>query len=388
MQNGPMRILAVVVVMSLFGCASAGPTRDPKAFFTRVDLPRWQRLGVDPTFLSQALATATSMSQFFDDVWVQRWLDEGARLEAIAVELEGKNDPGAGKAWADAARYYIVAHYPNPKTPLKKKAFDASIRAASKGMALGGIAFDPIDFDAPMGKLHVTRSKPLNDGVKRPVIIVSGGLDGYKEELALLIQGSLADSGVSNGVVLVLVDMPGTGQNPRPLSADGFQEYGAIIDRLVQEPDVDAARIGFMGLSFGGYWAVRLPQVEPRIKASVNFGGPMTKAFTVGNFGRLPDAFVQAALAVMGQTNIFGLAGVSGSLADAVSQNLAAGKAPLLTINGTEDSVIPYEDTLFPATAGAPRTFFLVPGDDHCAMGNLELVLGVAKRWIDVELAK
>jgi esterase FrsA len=152
------------------------------------------------------------------------------------------------------------------------------------------------------------------------------------------------------------------------------------------EPDIDAARIGFMGLSFGGYWAVRLPQVEPRIKAAVNFGGPMTKAFTLGNFGRLPDAFVQASMAVMGQTNIFGLSGVSDSLAKSVSDGLASNGKPLLTINGTEDSVIPMEDTMFPATAGAPRTFFLVPGDDHCAMGNLELVIGVAKAWLDKEL--
>jgi dienelactone hydrolase len=383
-----MRKLAVLVgAMCVVGCASAGPTRDPKAFFMRVDLPRWQRLGIDPTFLAQALDTTTSMSQFFDDVWVKRWLDEGKRLEAIAVGLEnGGDNVGAGKAYADAARYYIVAHYPNPRTPLKKEAFEASIRTAARGMALGGIAFDPIDFDAPMGKLHVTRSKPT-DAVKKPAIIVSGGLDGYKEELALLLQGSLAGSGVSNGVVLVLVDMPGTGQNPRPLSAKGSEEYSAIIDRLASEPDIDSSRIGFMGLSFGGYWAVRLPQVEPRIKAAVNFGGPMTKAFTLGNFGRLPDAFVQAALEVMGVSNIFGLAGVSDSLAKAVSDGLKDAKKPLLTINGTDDSVIPMEDTLFPYTAGAPRTFFLVPGDDHCAMGNLELVIGVAKSWLDKELA-
>lgn len=383
-----MRTFAMLWAVVLVGCAGAGPTRDPKAFFMRVDLPRWQRLGVDPTFLANALATTTSMSQFFDDVWVQRWVDEGQRLEAQAIALEASGDlAAAGKAYADAARYYIVGHYPNPKTPLKKQSFESSLRTASKGMALGGIAFNPVDFDAPMGRLHFTRSKPLADGLKRPVIIVSGGLDGYKEELALLLQGSLAGSGVSEGVVLVLVDMPGTGQNPRPLSAQGFEEYSAIIDRLVTEPDVDASRIGFMGLSFGGYWAVRLPQVEPRIKASVNFGGPMTKAFTLGNFGRLPDAFVQAALAVMGQANVFGLSGVSDSLAKAVSDGLKDAKKPLLTIDGTEDSVIPMEDTMFPATAGAPRTFFLVPGDDHCAMANLELVIGVAKSWLDRELA-
>ncbi len=113
----------------------------------------------------------------------------------------------------------------------------------------------------------------------------------------------------------------------------------------------------------------------------------MTKAFTLGNFGRLPDAFVQAALQVMGVSNVFGLAGVSDSLAKAVSDGLKDANKPLLTINGTDDSVIPWEDTLFPSTAGAPRTFFLVPGDDHCAMGNLELVIGVAKAWLDKELA-
>lgn len=373
--------------LGLLGCTGAGPTHDKKAFFQRVDLPRWQRLGIEPNFLEQALATTHTMSEFFDDAWVKRWLDEGKRLEAIAVGLEAAGDPSAGKAYADAARYFIVAHYPNPKTPLKKEAFEASLRTAARGMALGGIAFDPIEFSAPMGTLHVVRSKPAGDGVKRPAIIVSGGLDGYKEELALLLQGSLAGSGVSNGVVLVLVDMPGTGQNPRPLSVKGNEEYSAIIDRLVSEPDIDASRIGFMGLSFGGYWAVRLPQVEPRIKAAVNFGGPMTKAFTLGNLGRLPDAFVQAAQQVMGVSGLLPMAGVSDALAKAVSDGLGSNVKPLLTINGTEDSVIPMEDTLFPYTAGAPREFFLVPGDDHCAMGNLELVIGVAKSWLDRELA-
>ena len=382
-----MRAFALLVVVSLVGCVGVNSTQDKKAFFQRVDLPRWQRLGIEPNFLAQALATTKSMSEFYDDVWVTRWLDEGKRLEAIAVGLEPTDPASAGKAYADAARYYIVAHYPNPKTPLKKEAFEGSLRTAAKGMALGGIAFDPLDFTAPMGALHVVRSKPLGDGVKRPAIIVSGGLDGYKEELALLLQGSLAGSGVSNGVVLVLVDMPGTGQNPRPLSAKGNEEYSAIIDRLASEPDIDSARIGFMGLSFGGYWAVRLPQVEPRIKAAVNFGGPMTKAFTLSNFGRLPDAFVQAALQVMGVKDVFGLSGVSDSLAKAVGDGLASNTKPLLTINGTDDSVIPMEDTLFPYSAGAPRTFFLVPGDDHCAMGNLELVIGVAKSWLDKELA-
>ncbi|MFT3709589.1 MAG: alpha/beta hydrolase [Archangium sp.] len=384
-----MRSLTLAsLTLLVFGCANPGPTRDPKAFFMRVDLPRWQLLGIDQNFMTTALSSTQTMSDFYEDAWVQKWLTEGQRIEAEAVQLESTDAAAAGRRYADAARYYIVAHYPNPKTPKKREGFESSLRTARKAMELGGLDFTPIDFDASMGKLHVTRTKPKNDGVKRPVILVSGGLDGYKEELALLLSGTLSSSGVGDGVILVLIDMPGTGENPRKLSAQGNEEYSAIIDRLVTEPDVDASRIGFMGLSFGGYWAVRLPQVEPRIKAAVNFGGPMTKAFTLGNFGRLPGAFVQAALEVMGVNGVLGLASVSDSLSKAVSDGLPLATKPLLTINGTEDSVIPYEDTLFPASAGGPRTFFLVPGDDHCAMGHLGLVLQVARSWIDVELAK
>lgn len=383
-----MRSLTFASLLILLGCANPGPTRDPKAFFMRVDLPRWQLLGIDQTFMDTALASTHTMSDFYEDTWVQKWLTEGQRLEAEAVRLEATDTAAAGRRYADAARYFIVAHYPNPKTPKKREGFESSLRTARRAMELGGLDFTPIDFDASMGKLHVTRTKPKNDGIKRPVILVSGGLDGYKEELALLLSGTLSSSGVGTGVILVLIDMPGTGENPRKLSAAGNEEYSAIIDRLVTEPDVDASRIGFMGLSFGGYWAVRLPQVEPRIKAAVNFGGPMTRAFTLGNFGRLPEAFVQAALAVMGVDGVLGLAAVSDSLAKAVANGLPNATKPLLTINGTDDSVIPYEDTLFPATAGGPRTFYLVPGDDHCAMGHLGLVLQVARSWMDVELAK
>lgn len=383
-----MRSALLVAVILLAACAGVGPTHDKKAFFQRVDLPRWQRLGIDPTFLEQALATTRTMSDFYEDAWVTRWLEAGKRHEARALECQAQGDaPCAGQAALEATRYYVVAHYPNPKTPLKKEAFDGSLRTAKLAMQHGALGFTALDVAAPMGPLHVLRSKPASDGQRRPALVVSGGLDGYKEELALLLEGSLKGAGVADGVVLVLVDMPGTGQSPRPLSEKGHEEYAAILDRLVQEPDVDPARLGFMGLSFGGYWAVRLLEVEPRIKAAVNFGGPMTKAFTLGNFGRLPEAFVQAALAVMGQQGVLGMAGVADGLARAVSAGLPQAQRPLLTVNGTDDSVIPYEDTLFPATAGGPRSFFLVPGDDHCAMGNLELVLKVAKRWLDEQLA-
>lgn len=42
------------------------------------------------------------------------------------------------------------------------------------------------------------------------------------------------------------------------------------IDELIQRPDVDANRIGMVGLSYGGYYAQVTPAVDPRIKVSVS----------------------------------------------------------------------------------------------------------------------
>tara|TARA_R110002111_G_C6007511_1_gene374230 strand:+ start:5458 stop:6573 length:1116 start_codon:yes stop_codon:yes gene_type:complete len=42
------------------------------------------------------------------------------------------------------------------------------------------------------------------------------------------------------------------------------------IDELVKRPDVDASRIGMVGLSYGGYYAQVTPAVDTRIKVSVS----------------------------------------------------------------------------------------------------------------------
>ncbi|WP_417380161.1 alpha/beta hydrolase family protein [Gimesia sp.] len=42
------------------------------------------------------------------------------------------------------------------------------------------------------------------------------------------------------------------------------------IDELIKRPDVDASRIGMVGLSYGGYYAQVTPAVDPRIKVSVS----------------------------------------------------------------------------------------------------------------------
>ena len=42
------------------------------------------------------------------------------------------------------------------------------------------------------------------------------------------------------------------------------------LDVLLKRPEIDAKRVGMVGLSYGGYYALVTPAVEPRIKAAVS----------------------------------------------------------------------------------------------------------------------
>jgi eukaryotic-like serine/threonine-protein kinase len=50
-------------------------------------------------------------------------------------------------------------------------------------------------------------------------------------------------------------------------------DLGRTIDYLATRPDIDAARVGYVGISMGGSIAVPLLAVEPRLKAAVLLSG-------------------------------------------------------------------------------------------------------------------
>lgn len=54
------------------------------------------------------------------------------------------------------------------------------------------------------------------------------------------------------------------------LTAVEIAKITRSIDVLVKRPEVDAHRIGMVGLSYGGYYALVTPALEPRIKVAVS----------------------------------------------------------------------------------------------------------------------
>src|SRR6266849_6639628 len=106
---------------------------------------------------------------------------------------------------------------------------------------------------------------------KPPVVILIPGLDSVKEELH-----NYGDDFLRRGMAVLAIDGPGQGEMEfeYPLRHDYEVPIKYAIDYLESRPDVDAHRVGLMGVSLGGYYVVRAMAFEHRVKATISNGGP------------------------------------------------------------------------------------------------------------------
>jgi len=106
-----------------------------------------------------------------------------------------------------------------------------------------------------------------------PVVILVNGLDSTKEHM--YASGHWQEL-AARGISCLMLDQPGTGEALRlqGLTAriDTEAWAGAAVDWLETRDDVDAARIGIVGWSLGGYYAPRAAAYEKRLALCVAWG--------------------------------------------------------------------------------------------------------------------
>jgi 2,6-dihydroxypseudooxynicotine hydrolase len=113
-------------------------------------------------------------------------------------------------------------------------------------------------------------------GVARPpVLLMIPGLDSVKEELQ-----ATADHFLRRGMATLAIDGPGQGEMEfdRDIEPAYEKPAGAAIDWLEIRDDVDPSRLGVFGVSLGGYYAVRVAAMEPRVRATVELAGTYSLA--------------------------------------------------------------------------------------------------------------
>jgi len=129
--------------------------------------------------------------------------------------------------------------------------------------------------------------KGIAAGEKRPAVVCQHGLEGVPMDVitaegpSFPIYKAFAAELARRGYVTFAPQNPYRGHDRfrtlqrkgNPLGLTLFStiipQHGRIIDFLATLPEVDAERIGFYGLSYGGKTAMRVPPFEPRYKLSI-----------------------------------------------------------------------------------------------------------------------
>lgn len=136
------------------------------------------------------------------------------------------------------------------------------------------------------GSGYLLLPKDLKPGEKRPLVVVQHGLNGLadvyfgqKEGRGLEIYRNLGAQLADLGFIVYSAQNPTVGEfrhlarlaNPLGLSLYSLirAQYQTLTDWLVTLPEVDATRLGFYGLSYGGKTALRVPVFDERYRVVV-----------------------------------------------------------------------------------------------------------------------
>jgi dienelactone hydrolase len=108
---------------------------------------------------------------------------------------------------------------------------------------------------------------PGYQGGRVPVVISIPGMDSFKEAMVALY----GDRWLNRGIAVLAIDGPGQYEAPMLglyFTVDAWAATGpAVADWLGRRPEIDAARIGVTGTSFGSMFGTILTAHEPRVRA-------------------------------------------------------------------------------------------------------------------------
>lgn len=208
---------------------------------------------------------------------VQKFADATPAFEAAARRREGRAKAFEAEAANVSARdnYFIAAiHYGAAMWPIdqsnaqnialnerKYESYKAYARLADHHIEevyirAGGITL-PAWFHLPYGY----------KGGQVPAVLVIPGMDSFKET-SVAVTG---DRWLSRGIAVLAIDGPGQYESPLMGAYFSMENWiataKASADWLTQRAEVDSARIGVSGTSFGTFFATICAANESRFKA-------------------------------------------------------------------------------------------------------------------------
>jgi dienelactone hydrolase len=247
------------------------PSEDPFVVQHGGFYRRWLSMIDDIEELKDTVARLEGTSQ---DHWVPVWRGVGSKheVEGDRLEAEGDHD-SARRSYLKAKTYYSIGRFPGAITPVKAEISDDCNRAYHKASAHLDPPIQVVGVPHDGKEITSHYRAPATSGPDHPVpaVLVMCGADMFKED-----RGWAADMALENGMAALVMDAPGTGENPFPWAPESVSAWEAALDWLADRPEIDGERIGAFGISRGGYSVMQLAGVAPeKVKAvSANAGHP------------------------------------------------------------------------------------------------------------------
>ncbi|MGI9606008.1 MAG: alpha/beta hydrolase family protein [Acidimicrobiales bacterium] len=245
-----------------------GPNEDPFVVQNGGFYRRWFSMIDD---IEELKTTVAKIEGTTHDKWVPVWREPGERHEKLGDDLEAAGDyVGARREYLQAKTYFAIGRFPGEITDVKRSVSEACARSYLKACAHLDPPLEVVQFDHDGQTISAHFRSPVS-AEPLPAVLIMCGADVFKED-----RGWAQEFCVENGMASLVMDGPGTGENPFPWAPESVAAWEAAIDYLAARPEVDADRIGAFGISRGGYSVMQLAGTAPeKVKAVVaNAGHP------------------------------------------------------------------------------------------------------------------
>lgn len=345
--------------------------------------PIWEACGADRKILREVAARSSGPLVETDsrNGWANGFADEGDRL------MEKARSPArSGLEKVDlydkSAVYYGIAKTPSAETEGKRQAYQRQRKVLAEAAPHFPFAFRREEIQFGDRKIVGYYYEPgQQEEITRPeAVLLTGGADMTKEDMH-----PIASRIVRDGMACLSIDMPGTGESEWKLQPPGTNDvYAKAIKYLAGRGD-EPGRIGMIGIGFGGYWALASAATCPELKAAVNCGGPVHRTFSHENLKRLPGYYKLALASAMGYdpADFDKALGLLGDFSLLKSVDLRRIDIPVLSINGSNDAVVPIEDLFIVAEEGAVKQDeWVYQEDGHCAPHQFHEWMPRAVDWM------
>jgi 2,6-dihydroxypseudooxynicotine hydrolase len=336
--------------------------------------------GVPYPDFREALETVSAPNEWFDFWWAKGEAYQSIGERALAA---GNSLSGGEWLWYGALSFHYAQfmwfHDPGRRELGQRRKVELYNRAAPHLRPAAHRVELPFEGTAIPGFLRVPNGTPPRSGW--PCVVLIGGLESTKEESL-----RFEDMCLRRGLATFAFDGPGQGELffDVKLQPDFERWTSVVVDHLVSRDEVDADRLGVLGRSLGGHYALRSAAADDRFVACVAWGF----FYDMSDFDTIPPATQQGFAYVTGEPTFDEartyLEGAL-SLAD-IGERLSI---PTLLLNGRHDPIFPTRqmELAVHALSGTPKEVVIEESGDHCAHNMGHLVRPRMADWLARALA-